>query len=76
MAAPQSFSSKYSEDLVFPSQGWVRLKQGMRLGGLNTLTLENGPRKQLKHTVAFEIAAKLLIGLAKGLFLSWIGQGF
>ena len=40
LATPQDLPCKYSKYLVFPSQGWVRLKQGISLGRLGTLTLK------------------------------------
>ena len=39
LATPQNLSYKCLEDLVFPSQGWVKLKQGISLGRFSTLTL-------------------------------------
>ena len=39
LAAPQNFSQKYSNYLVFFSQCWVKLKQEVSLGRVSTLTL-------------------------------------
>ena len=39
LPAPLNFSCRYSKDRVFLSQGWVKLKQGINLGELSSLTL-------------------------------------
>lgn len=62
LVASQNFSYKYSKDLVFAFQGWVKLKQGTNLGGLSTLTWYNGPAEQFRQIIASGIPVKLLIG--------------
>ena len=37
--------------LIFPYLDWIRLKQGLRLGELSTLTLLNGPTGQVSKII-------------------------
>lgn len=69
---PTNLSYKCLEDLVFPSQGWVRLKQGVSLGRFSTLALWNGLWNNLDKPIAFGTPVKFLIEWTKGsLLLGW-----
>lgn len=60
---------------VFPSQGWVRLKQGVSLGRFSTLALWNGLWKQFGQTTAFGTPVKFIEEL-KGLCSPWMDWCF
>ena len=79
LATPQNLSCKYSKYLVFPSQGWVRLKQGISLGRPGTLDSKMGSWNSLnwqQHMEPLWNSVKLHIRCTNESLWFWIDWVF